>query len=53
MNRHVYNLCVLAGVLLVSIGAGMVYLPAGLITGGLLVLVLTIASASLAARGNA
>ena len=38
MNRHVYNLSILAGVVLVSVGAGMVYVPAGLITAGVLVL---------------
>jgi hypothetical protein len=53
MNRHVYNLSILAGVALVSVGAGMVYLPAGLITGGVLVLSLTIASAVMATKGRA
>lgn len=52
MNKHVYNLSILAGVCLVSAGAGMVYLPAGFITAGLLVLVLTLASAAAAARGR-
>lgn len=49
MNRHIYNGSLLAGVLLVSTGAGMVYMPAGLITGGVLVLALTIFGARLAA----
>ena len=53
MNRHVYNLSILAGVVLVSVGAGMVYVPAGLIVGGVLVLVLTIASAVMASKGRA
>ena len=53
MNKHVYNASVLAGVALVSVGAGMVYLPAGLITAGALVLVLTVASAVMATRGGA
>lgn len=48
MTARVYNLSLAAGVLLVSTGAGMVYLPAGLITAGALVLVLTIAGARLA-----
>ena len=52
MNRHVYNASVLAGVLLVSAGAGMVYLPAGLITAGVLVLALTIFRAHMAMRGR-
>ena len=45
MNRHVYNGCVLAGWLLTSAGAGLVYLPAGFITAGVLLLALTLASA--------
>ena len=49
MNRHVYNASILAGVLLASAGAGMVYLPAGFITAGVLLIGLTIASARLAA----
>ena len=52
MNRHVYNASLLAGVGLVSVGAGLVYLPAGLITAGVLVLGLTIASAYMASRGR-
>jgi hypothetical protein len=48
MTPIVYNASLLVGVLLVSIGAGLVYLPAGLITAGALVLVLTLASAYLA-----
>jgi hypothetical protein len=51
MNRHVYNASILAGVALVSVGAGLVYVPAGLITGGTLMIVLTIASAYLATKG--
>lgn len=52
MNKHVYNVSILAGVSLVSIGAGMVYLPAGFIAAGLLVLALTLASAAAASRGR-
>lgn len=52
MNRHVYNLSILAGVALVSVGAGLVYVPAGLITGGVLVLALTIASAHMATKAR-
>lgn len=36
MNRHVYNAVMLASWLMVSVGAGMIYVPAGLITAGLL-----------------
>lgn len=52
MNRHVYNASMLAGVALVSIGAGLVYLPAGLITAGVLVLGLTAGSAYMATKGR-
>ncbi len=52
MNRHVYNLSILAGVVLVSVGAGLVYLPAGLIVGGVLVLGLTMTSAAMASKGR-
>lgn len=51
MSAKVYNAAILAGVLLVSAGAGMVYVPAGLITAGTLVMVLTIAGAKMAGRG--
>jgi hypothetical protein len=50
MNRHVYNGCLIAGVLLVSVGAGLLSVPVGLITAGVLIIVLTIASAALAGR---
>lgn len=49
MNRHVYNGSILVGVLLVSIGAGLVYVPAGLMVGGALVLGFTLFGARLAA----
>lgn len=52
MHRHVYNACVLLGWALVSVGAGMVYLPAGLIAAGALLLVLTLFGARLAAIGG-
>jgi hypothetical protein len=45
MTPIVYNLSVSAGVVLVSVGAGMVYLPAGLIVGGALVLAMTVFAA--------
>lgn len=45
MHPYVYNTAVGLGTLLVSIGAGMVYLPAGLITAGVLVLGLTVLAA--------
>lgn len=51
MNAIVYNASIAVGVLFVSVGAGMVYLPAGLITGGALVLGLAMYGARLAARG--
>ena len=47
MSKHVYNASILAGVALVSVGAGMVYLPAGLSVAGVLVLSLTILAARL------
>jgi len=34
MGKHVYNAVMLASWLLVSVGAGMIYVPAGLIVGG-------------------
>jgi len=52
MKASVYNVSVACGVALISVGAGMVYLPAGLITGGALVLVLTIAGARIAGRAG-
>lgn len=52
MHRHVYNGSLLAGVLLTSIGAGLVYLPAGLITGGVLLLGLTVFGARMAGRAG-
>lgn len=48
MKPMVYNIALLSGVLLVGVGAGMVYLPAGLITAGVLVLVFTVAGARMA-----
>jgi hypothetical protein len=48
MHRHVYNGCLLAGWALVSVGAGMVYVPAGLITAGVLLIACTLAGARLA-----
>ena len=44
MSRYVYNGCMLAGWALVSVGAGMVYLPAGLITAGVLLIGMTLVS---------
>lgn len=52
MSARVYNTALLAGVLLVSGGAGMVYLPAGLITAGALVLALTVFGARIAGRAG-
>ena len=53
MHRHIYNACILLGWALVSTGAALVYLPAGFITAGSLLLALTLAGARLAARGAA
>jgi hypothetical protein len=52
MHRHVYNACLLCGWMLTSTGAGLVYLPAGLITAGVLLLGLTLFGARLAAIGG-
>jgi hypothetical protein len=52
MNRHVYNACMLCGWALISAGAGLVYLPAGLITAGALLLVLTLFGARMAAMAG-
>ncbi len=52
MKAWVYNASLAAGVLLVSTGAGLVYLPAGLIAGGSLLIVLTIAGARIAGRAR-
>lgn len=38
MNRHVYNASLASGIVLTSVGAGMVYLPAGFIVAGVLVI---------------
>lgn len=48
MNRRAFNLATGAAVLLISIGAGAVYWPAGLIVGGVLVLALTLHVARIA-----
>lgn len=53
MHRYVYNGSLALGVMLTSVGAGLVYVPAGLITGGALLLALTIFGARLAAGGRA
>lgn len=47
MNRHVYNVSMLAGWGLVSVGAALVHLPAGLVVSGGLLIALTMYSASL------
>jgi hypothetical protein len=48
VNRLAFNVATGSGVLLVSVGAGLVYLPAGLIVCGALVLWLTLRIARLA-----
>ncbi len=50
MNKHVYNASLALGTALTSIGAGLVYLPAGLIVGGVLILGFTIMGAALSSR---
>lgn len=50
MRAWVYNLALVVGVGMISVGAGMVYLPAGLITAGVIVLALTLAGARIAGR---
>lgn len=52
MNKHVFNGAMAAGWLLVSTGAGLVYLPAGLIVGGVLLIGLTLTAARLAAKAG-
>jgi hypothetical protein len=51
MHRHVYNGCLLVGWLGVSTGAALVSLPLGLVAGGALLILLTLMSARVAARG--
>lgn len=42
MNPIVYNLSMLAGLLLVSVGVGLWSLPGGLVTAGVLVIAITV-----------
>jgi len=51
MNRHVFNACVASGWAMTTAGAALLSLPAGLLTGGLLLLALTLTAARLADRG--
>jgi hypothetical protein len=53
MNRHVFNACVAAGWAMTTAGAALLSLPAGLLTGGVLLLALTLGAAVLTARGSA
>lgn len=51
MNVHVYNTCMLLGLLLTGAGIGMAFgAGAGLATGGLLLIGLTLNAARIAAR---
>lgn len=50
MNTTVYNLSLLVGLLLVGVGVGLWNLPAGLVVGGALLILLTIFNALLVAR---
>ena len=52
MNKHVYNLSILAGVSLVGIGIGLHDLGAGLATAGALVIALTLFGAFLSTRSR-
>lgn len=52
MNAHVYNASLLIGTALTSIGAGMVYVPAGLIVGGVLILGFTVLGAALSRKAT-
>lgn len=52
MNKHVFNGSLLTGWALVSAGAGLVYLPAGLITAGVLLIGLTLTAARIAAKAR-
>lgn len=45
MNATVYNVCIAAGTVLVSVGVAMVHVPSGLIVAGALVIALTLVSA--------
>ena len=47
MSAKLYNIMVLVGVLLASIGAGLLSVPAGLIVAGVLIIGLTVYGAKL------
>jgi hypothetical protein len=51
MNPHLYNVVMLAAWLLVSVGAGFVYLPAGLIVAGVSLVLILLLTLALARRG--
>ena len=53
MNKHVYNVVTFIAWALISIGAGMIYLPAGLITAGLGLIALLLLTLRLDARHGA
>lgn len=50
MRAWVYNASIAAGVTLTSVGAGLVYLPAGFIVAGALTIGLTVAAAMMTSR---
>lgn len=52
MHHRVYNGCLLVGWLGVTVGAGLVSLPLGLVGGGGLLILLTLLSARLARGGR-
>lgn len=53
MNKNIYNLSVLVGILSTSLGVGFIYIPAGLIAFGLLVLLFTVYAVRIKTRGDA
>lgn len=52
MHKHVYNGTMLAAWLLISAGAGMIYLPAGLITAGVLLIAILLLTLRVQTRGG-
>lgn len=53
MNKHVYNICMLLGLVLTGVGFGIAFgMGIGLAVAGLLLIVLTAAGARLAGRAS-
>jgi hypothetical protein len=53
MSKNVYNVVMLAAWLLISCGAGMIYLPAGLITAGVLLIAILLLTLRLVGAASA